>query len=65
MTLYTIAEVAKIMRVNKTYVYKLINNGLLPVIKLGSYKVRDVALDEFLTKYEGMDLTDVNNVVAL
>ena len=65
MTLYTIAEVAKIMKVNKTYVYKLINNGLLPVIKLGSYKVRDVALDEFLTKYEGMDLTDVNNVVAL
>lgn len=60
--LYTVKEVAQIMHTNPSYVYSLINAGLLPVLKLGSYKVRHEALMKFLTEYEGYDLSDPSNV---
>jgi len=56
--LYTVAEAAKIIKSNPTYVYELIKSGLLPVLKLGSYKIRKQSLLNFLEKYEGKDLTD-------
>ena len=34
--LYTVKEVSKILKVNVSYVYKLINKKLLLAIKLGS-----------------------------
>ena len=61
--LYTVSEVAKLLRCNKEYVYKLIRQRLLPAIKLGVYKVRREALLEFLRAHEGMDVTDPGNVV--
>lgn len=63
--LYTVSEVAKLIKTNPAYVYKLINAGLLPVLKLGSMKVRKMALEEFLAKYEGKDLTDLRNIKEL
>lgn len=60
--LYTVKEVAQIMHTNPSYVYSLINAGLLPVLKLGSYKVRHEALMKFLSEYEGYDLSDPSNV---
>lgn len=63
--LLTIREVARELRTNTTYVYRLINKGLLPVLKLGSYKVRRESLDEFLRMYEGHDLTDPDEVKRL
>lgn len=63
--LYTVSEVAKLIKTNTNYVYELIKKGFLPALKLGSYKVRRAALLEFLEKYEGKDLTDLNNVVDL
>ncbi|SEV81529.1 helix-turn-helix domain-containing protein [[Clostridium] fimetarium] len=63
--LYTIAETAKIMKTNTSYVYKLVNAGLIPVLKLGSYKIRKTSLGEFLAKYEGKDLTDPSHIVEL
>lgn len=63
--LYTVAEVAKLIKSNPAYVYNLINHGLLPVLKLGSYKVRKVALLDFLERYEGKDLTDPSNITDL
>lgn len=60
--LYTVAEVAKLIKTNPAYVYELIKAGLLPTLKLGSYKVRRTALLEFLERYEGKDLTDPFNV---
>lgn len=56
--LYTVKEVSKILRTNPTYVYKLIDCGKLPAIKLGSYKIRKESLEHFLKQYEGYDLTD-------
>ena len=63
--LYTVSEVAKLIKTNTNYVYELIKKGFLPALKLGSYKVRRAALLEFLEKHEGKDLTDLNNVVDL
>lgn len=63
--LYTVAEVAKIMRTNPAYVYELIKAELLPVLKLGSYKVRKIDLLEFLDKYVGMDLSNPHQVKQL
>lgn len=63
--LYTVAETAKLLKSNNNYVYELIKKGFLPALKLGSYKVRKGALIEFLQKYEGKDLTDLNKVEDL
>lgn len=56
--LYTVKEAAEILKTNVEYVHKLRKAELLPFIKLGCYKIRREALEEFLVKYEGMDLTD-------
>ncbi|WP_027399827.1 helix-turn-helix domain-containing protein [Anaerovorax odorimutans] len=62
---YTVAETAKILKTNKAYVYSLIKAGLLPVLKLGSYKIRKISLVEFLEMYQGKDLTDPLNIQEL
>lgn len=63
--LYTVKEVSEIIHTNPTYVYQLIKIGLLPSLKLGSYKIRHEALVNFLKQYEGKDLTDPHNIVPL
>ncbi len=60
--LYTVKEVSQIMHTNPSYVYQLINAGLLPVLKLGSYKVRHETLMKFLSEYEGYDLSDPSKI---
>lgn len=56
--LYTVKEVAILLKTNVDYVHKLRKAGLLPFLKLGQYKVRREALIEFLSRYEGKDLTN-------
>ena len=63
--LYTVKEVAGKLKVNVHKVYDLIYAGLLPALKLGSIKIRKESLDEFLMKYDGKDLTDINNICDL
>ena len=46
--LYTVTEVAKLLKVNKNFVYKIINNGELEAVKIGSIKVRRDALDRYI-----------------
>lgn len=60
--LYTMKETAEILKTNVTYVHRLRKTGLLPCIKLGTYKVRKEALEAFLKKYEGCDLTEPEKV---
>lgn len=60
--LYTVSEVSELIKTNTAYVYKLISTGLLPVLKLGSYKVRRTALLDFLERYEGKDLTNPSEI---
>jgi excisionase family DNA binding protein len=63
--LYTVNEVSKLLKSNTDYVYQLIRAGLLPVLKLGNYKVRKKTLLEFLEKYEGKDLTNPQEIKDL
>ena len=56
--LYTVKEVAELLKTNVDYVHKLRKARLLPFLKLGQYKVRREALLEFLRRYEGQDLTN-------
>lgn len=56
--LYTAKEVAALLKTNVDYVHKLRKSGILPFLKLGQYKVRKQALIDFLSRYEGKDLTD-------
>lgn len=63
--LYTVAETAKILKTNTSYIYNLIKLGYLPAIKLGSYKIRKSTLEKFLQEYENKDLTDLSNIKEL
>ena len=63
--LYTVKETAKLLKTNTNYIYDLINKGLLPALKLGSFKIRKSSLLEFLSTYEGQDLTNLNNIKEL
>jgi len=63
--LYTVKEVSELIHTNQAYVYALIKAGLLPVLKLGSYKIRRESLNKFLADYEGNDLTNPNSVAVI
>jgi excisionase family DNA binding protein len=60
--IYSVKEVAGLLHVDVHTVYKLINAGVLPAIKLGTLKVTVKALDRFLEDYNGMDLSDLNHI---
>ena len=60
--LLTVKEVSKILKVNVHRVYDLVRAGMLPALKLGSLKIRKSSLEKFLEEYEGMDISDVNNI---
>lgn len=63
VTLYTVAEVAKILKTNKNYVYQLINAGILPATQIGSIKIRHDTLAKFLAKAEGYNYNDPYNII--
>lgn len=63
--LYTVKEVAELLKTNIDYVHKLRKAGLLPFLKIGQYKVRKQSLEFFLERYEGKDLTDPFDVKEL
>lgn len=63
--LYTVKEASLALGVNVHLIYELINKGLLPALKLGSLKIRKETLKEFVSKYEGMDLSNLDNIKEL
>jgi excisionase family DNA binding protein len=63
--LYTVPEVAKLLKTNADYVHKLRRTGLLPFIKLGQYKCRKESLEKFLASHEGEDLTNPEDIKKL
>ena len=60
--LLTVKEVSEVLKTNVTYVHKLRKAGLLPFLKIGCYKCRREALDEFLRTYECYDLTNPDDI---
>ena len=63
--LLTVKEVSEGLKTNVSYVHKLRKAGLLPFIKIGCYKCRRETLNDFLSRYEGYDLTDPDHIKAL
>lgn len=49
--LYTVKEVAKILKTNPAGVYEYINRGQLPCLILGSKKIRGTDLEKFIEQY--------------
>ena len=49
--LLTVSEVAKLLKVNKNFVYKLIKDGELEAVKIGSIKVKQEALNRYVEKH--------------
>ena len=60
--LYTVPEVAKILKTNVDYVYSLQRSGLLKFMKIGRLKCRKSTLEAFLERFDGLDVTDPFNV---
>lgn len=60
--IYSVHEIAKMLHSSPNYVYKLIDSGFLPSIKLGSVKILKSTLIKFLMENEGNDLSDLNNI---
>lgn len=50
MMLLTVTEVAKILKVNRNFVYKLIKDGELKAVKIGSIKVREKDLNTYIER---------------
>lgn len=60
--LYSVHEVAKMLHSSPNYIYKLIEKGYLPAIKLGSIKILKSTLIKFLIDNEGNDLSNINSI---
>ena len=46
--LLSVSEVAKLLKVNRNFVYKLIKDGELEAVKIGSIKVKREALNRYV-----------------
>ena len=46
--LLSVSEVAKLLKVNRNFVYKIINDGELEAVKIGSIKVRREARNRYV-----------------
>ena len=44
----SVSEVAKMRKVNRNFVYKIINNGELEAVRIGSIKVKQEALTKYV-----------------
>ncbi|WP_101773924.1 helix-turn-helix domain-containing protein [Peptostreptococcus faecalis] len=60
--IYSVKEVAEILKTNPSFVYKLRDAKLLRFMKLGGYKVREEELEAFLEFCVDKDLTDPSNI---
>lgn len=65
MKLLMVSEVAKVLRVSKGDVYKLIKNGHIQALKLGSLKVPEEELERFIDNSLGKEFIDFDQVKEL
>ncbi len=56
MLIYSAKEVVKILHTSPNYVYSLVEKGYLSTIKLGSVKVLNFLLENFLKENEKTDI---------
>lgn len=58
-------EASIILKTDVNFVNELIKSGLLPHLKLRTRKIRRLALDDFMKKYEGWDISDPYHPVKM
>lgn len=63
--LLTVNEVAEVLKTNVDYVYKLQRTGLLKFIKIGRLKCRRSSLEDFLERFDGMDISNPEEIREL
>ena len=63
--LFTVSEVAGILKVNKNFVYELIKYGHLKAMKLGSMKISYSEVQRFVEESQGKDFSDMENVTDI
>ena len=63
--LYTVPEVAEILKVDQHKVYELIDRKILVALKLGRLKITRSELFRFLNDYNGKDLSDLKHIKDL
>lgn len=63
--LFTVADVGKMFGIGKPKVYELIRCGYLPALNLGGLKIKKSTIDDFLSRYENCDFTDMKNAVKM
>ena len=63
--LLEVKEAAVEMRTSPAMIYRLINAGILPVLKLGRLKIPYNALVEFVNRYVGPDITNPDSIHIL
>lgn len=63
--IYTVSEVAGLLKVNKNSIYNLLKAGIIHGLKLGSIKVTRAELLRFLDDNNGMDLSNLNDIREL
>ena len=63
--LMMVDDVAEFLHCNKNMVYRLIQAGKLPYIKVGCIKVLRSSLLKMIKKYENCDITDPENIVFI
>lgn len=61
LRLFTVSEVAKRLKVNVNAVYKLIQQGHLKALKLGSLKVAASELESFINRANSIDLEGISD----
>ena len=59
---YTVAETSEVLGITKERVYKLIHNGILKGFKCGRMSVSVFAIQDFLKNYEGVDISNPENI---
>ena len=62
--LYTVKEAAKVLKVNVSAVYRLINTKQLVGLRLGSVKVRGSDLERFLEQYPALNPEEVKEMIS-
>ena len=63
--LLSVVDAAKRLKTNKAFVYLLIEKKLLKALKLGSLKIRNSEINRFVNDYEGMDLSNLDDIKDL
>ena len=63
--LYTVSEVAELLKVNRNSIYELLKKNVIRGLKLGSLKITKAELIKFLEENNGKDLSNLEDIKDL